>query len=117
MSDIGIIILATNAYFALGIRFIKKFTHHYKGNKQIKFYFYSDTDPQDYLPDNINIEYYYTKHDSWVDGTNSKFINIISLNVWNCRNKSTDPSNNELKLIMCENKFCQPYTSSHLLLA
>ena len=79
MSNIGIVILATNAYFALGIRFIKKFTHHYKGNKQIKFYFYSDTDPQDYIPDNINVEYHYNKHDSWVDGTNSKFTNIILL--------------------------------------
>lgn len=79
MSNIGIVIIATNAYFILGIRFIKKFMYHYKGNKKIKFYFYSDTDPKDYLSDNIDVEFYYNKHTNWVEGTNSKFINIISL--------------------------------------
>jgi hypothetical protein len=79
MSNIGIVILATNAYFVLGIRFIKKFVHHYKGDNQITFYFFSDTDPKPYLPDNIDIKYYYEKHDSWVEGTNSKFKDIISL--------------------------------------
>jgi hypothetical protein len=79
MSNIGIVILATNAYFVLGIRFIKKFMHHSKGDKQITFYFFSDTNPKPYLPDNINIEYYYEQHDNWVDGTNSKFKDIISL--------------------------------------
>lgn len=29
---IGITIIATNAYFPLGIRFIKKFKHYYKGD-------------------------------------------------------------------------------------
>lgn len=79
MSNIGIVILATNAYFVLGIRFIKKFMHHYKGDKQITFYFFSDTDPKPYLPDNIDVEYHYEQHDSWVEGTNSKFKDIISL--------------------------------------
>jgi hypothetical protein len=45
MSKIGIVILATNAYFVLGVRFIKKFMHHYKGNSDVKFYFFSDEDP------------------------------------------------------------------------
>ena len=79
MSNIGIVVLATNAYFVLGIRFIKKFMHHYKGDSQIKFYFFSDEDPKPYLLDNINVEYHYDKHTSWVDGTNSKFKNIVSL--------------------------------------
>jgi hypothetical protein len=83
MPNIGIVILATNAYFVLGIRFIKKFMHHYKGDKQITFYFFSDTDPKPYLPDNINIEYYYEQHSNWVEGTNSKFKDIISLE--NCK--------------------------------
>lgn len=76
---IGIVILATNSYFVLGIRFIKKFMKHYKGNSNITFYFFSDTDPKDYLPDNINFKYIYTSHSNWVEGTNSKFLNIISL--------------------------------------
>lgn len=79
MSNIGIVILATNAYFVLGIRFIKRFVHYYKGNKQITFYFFSDTDPKPYLPDGVDVEFHLEQHSSWVDGTNSKFKNIISL--------------------------------------
>ena len=40
MSKIGIVIIATNSYFVLGIRFIKKFMHHYKGSQKITFYFF-----------------------------------------------------------------------------
>jgi hypothetical protein len=79
MSKIGITILATNAYFVLGIRFIKKFMHHYKGNSEITFYFFSDTNPSDYLSDNINVKYYHTIHNNWVEGTNDKFNSILSL--------------------------------------
>jgi hypothetical protein len=79
MSNIGIVVLATNAYFVLGIRFIKKFIHHYKGDYKIKFYFFSDINPDEYLSNNTNFEYFYDKHTNWVDGTNSKFKNIISL--------------------------------------
>jgi hypothetical protein len=79
MSNIGIVILATNAYFVLGVRFIKKFMHHYKGDSKITFYFFSDTNPSDYLTASINIKYFHTIHNSWVDGTNDKFKSIISL--------------------------------------
>lgn len=79
MSKIGIVILATNAYFALGIRFIKKFMHHYKGDSKITFYFFSDEDPHSYLPDDINVEYHHVNHNHWVDATNDKFRSIISL--------------------------------------
>jgi hypothetical protein len=79
MSNIGIVVLATNAYFVLGIRFIKKFMHHYKGESKIKFYIFSDDNPTTYLPDDFNFDWYYDKHDNWVDGTNSKFKNIVSL--------------------------------------
>lgn len=83
MPNIGIVILATNAYFILGIRFIKRFMHYYKGDKQITFYFFSDTDPKPYLSDNIDVEYYNEQHNDWTDGTNSKFKDIISLS--NCK--------------------------------
>jgi hypothetical protein len=79
MSKIGIVILATNAYFVLGVRFIKKFMHHYKGTSDIKFYFFSDEDPKDYLQDNIDVKYHHAQHKSWVEGTNAKFSSIISL--------------------------------------
>ena len=79
MSKIGIVILATNSYFVLGVRFIKKFIHHYKGNLNIKFYFFSDRDPQPFLQDGIDIDYQKSVHGSWVDATNDKFRNIITL--------------------------------------
>ena len=79
MSNIGIVILATNAYFVLGVRFIKKFMHHYKGDSKITFYFFSNEDPKPYLKNNINIEYHHVVHNNWVDGTNDKFKSIISL--------------------------------------
>ncbi len=76
---IGVVILATNSYFVLGIRFIKKFMHHYIGDSEIKFYFFSDTDPSDYLQAGLNFEYHEVKHDNWVDATNDKFRSIVSL--------------------------------------
>jgi hypothetical protein len=79
MKNIGIVILATNAYFVLGINFIKKFVHHYKGDSKITFYFFSDTNPKDYLPEDIDVKFTYQVHDSWLNGTNSKFSNILSL--------------------------------------
>jgi hypothetical protein len=80
MKNIGIVILATNAYFVLGVRFIKRFMQFYKGNNNITFYFFSDTDPKEYIPDNIDVEYFYTTNNSWVDGTNLKFSSILSIN-------------------------------------
>jgi hypothetical protein len=77
--NIGIVILATNAYFILGVRFIKKFIHHYKGDKQITFYFFSDTDPKSYLQDNIDVQFFKTHHSNWVEGTNDKFKSILLL--------------------------------------
>jgi hypothetical protein len=79
MSKIGIVILATNAYFVLGVRFIKKFMHHYKGESEIKFYFFSDEDPSAYISDDVKVEYHPAEHNSWVDATNDKFRNIIDL--------------------------------------
>lgn len=79
MSKIGIVVIATNAYFVLGIRFIRQFIKHYKGTKKIKFYLFTDTDPTLYLSSNIDFEWIYEKHAVWLHGTNSKFRNIISL--------------------------------------
>ena len=76
--EIGIVILATNAYFVLGLRFVRRFIHFYKGDADIKFYFFSDKSPIDYLP-NCRIEYHHSQNHSWVDGTNSKFLNILKL--------------------------------------
>lgn len=77
--ELGIVIVATNAYFVLGLRFIRRFLHHYKGDRHVKFYFFSDTNPKDYLPLDTNVEFHQTQHNSWVHGTNSKFLNILKL--------------------------------------
>jgi hypothetical protein len=76
---IGIVILCTNAYFVLGIRFAKRFMHFYKGDGDITFYLFTDTDPKDYLPEGIKYEYVHTSHKDWRDGTNAKFTSILSL--------------------------------------
>lgn len=77
--NIGIVILATNAYFVLGIRFIKKFMHHYKGDKSITFYLFSDENPSPYLSGEEDVVFFEQHHTSWVEGTNSKFKNILKL--------------------------------------
>lgn len=79
MKRIGIVILATNAYFVLGVRFIKKFMHHYHGESSIKFYFFSDEDPSNYLPDNIDVAFFNQSHTDWVSATNSKFKNVVEI--------------------------------------
>lgn len=86
---IGIAILATNAYFVLGIRFIKRFMQFYKGPYYIRFFLFCDEDPLPYLPEGIeedfalhmdyDVKYIHTTNKNWVDGTNLKFESIISL--------------------------------------
>lgn len=79
MEKIGIVILCTNGYFPLGIRFVKRFMQFYKGERKIKFFLFSDVNPKDYLPEGIDYEYIYTTNKTWVDGTNLKFTSILSL--------------------------------------
>ena len=79
--EIGIVLIATNAYFVLGLRFIRRFLHFYKGDADIVFYFFSDKDPKKYLPTNTNVKWFKENHSDWRAGTNSKFRNIIKLSV------------------------------------
>ena len=74
--EIGIVIIATNAYFVLGLRFIRRFLHFYEGDANIKFYFFSDKDPKNYLPLNTSVKWFEETHSDWRAGTNSKFRNI-----------------------------------------
>jgi len=80
--EIGIVIIATNAYFVLGLRFIRRFLHFYKGDANIIFHMFSDKNPMSYLP-NCNIVWHPEEHYNWRQGTNSKFRNIIKLNITN----------------------------------
>lgn len=77
MSKIGIVIIATNTYFPLGIRLIKQIEHYYKTNKEIEFYFFSDTEPFEYINEKTKIKFYEEYHKNWVEGVGSKFKNII----------------------------------------
>lgn len=79
MNKIGIVVIGTNGYFPLLIRFVKRFMQYYKGNRGIKFFLFTDENPKDYLPEGIDYEYIHTTNKSWVDGTNLKFNSIISL--------------------------------------
>jgi hypothetical protein len=76
---IGIVILATNVYFILGLRFMRRFMHFYKGEAEIVFYFFSNEDPRPYIPEDFKVKYYKQNHSNWVDGTNSKFKNIVNI--------------------------------------
>lgn len=75
---IGVCILATNIYLLLGLRFIHKWRKYYKGDSEITFYLFTDRDPSRYIETN-DIKYIHSENDTWVDGTNSKFKNIIKL--------------------------------------
>jgi len=77
--NIGILILATNTYLPLGMRLVNRFHHFYRGNANIKFYFCSNQNPIAYLKDEIDIKFIFNMHESWLDGTNSKFKNLLSL--------------------------------------
>lgn len=77
--NVGIVIIATNAYYILGIRFIKRFLHFYKGDSNISFHFFSDRNPEECLSE---IEYskviwHEERHENWISGTNSKFKNML----------------------------------------
>ncbi len=81
MRKIGIVVIATNAYFALGVKFLKQFTFFNTGHDKVTFYFFSDTDPAPYLPNDprLNVKYIPEHHKRWADGTNSKFKNILTM--------------------------------------
>jgi hypothetical protein len=85
-NTISIVIICTNNYSILGLRLINNFMKHYTGNKKIIFNIFTDVDLLDYLPAyNTNkylIDVNHFKNDNWCDGTNSKFINILSLQAY-----------------------------------
>ena len=78
--DIAIIIIATNSYFLLGMRFLKQWLHYNTDNKY-KFYVFTDKNILEYIPEKYHnkVEYIHTEHKSWEDSTNSKFQGIIDL--------------------------------------
>ena len=78
-NTIGILILATNSYFPLGLRLVNRFNHFYSGTARIVYYFVSNQDPKEYMPDGVLYKYIRDDHKNWLEGTNSKFKNILFL--------------------------------------
>ncbi len=78
---IHIVIIATNKYFPLGVRFIKNFYKY--SDVAPKFHFFSDTNPKDYIQEEIDVVYYHETHTSWQAATNSKFHNILKVQASN----------------------------------
>jgi hypothetical protein len=76
---IGILLICTNSYFILGLRFIKSFMKYYIGTHKIHFYVFTDTDPRPYAPNIKNITYMNLSHKNWADATNSKFNMALTL--------------------------------------
>ena len=77
--NIGILILATNAFFPLGLRLINRFSHFYNGSVNVSFYFVSDQNPSDFIPSHVSYTWLEDAHSNWQDGTNSKFKNLLRL--------------------------------------
>lgn len=77
--NIGIKVLATNGYFILGCRFINRFYHLYKGDNNIIFYFFGDKSPYQHIPTNVNVKYYETQNNDWVEAVNTKYSNILQI--------------------------------------
>lgn len=77
-STIHIAVVATNIYFLLGLRFIRQFWE-YCVEKNIKFHFFSDIDPTPYLKEGMQCQYWLENHRSWRDATNSKFKNMLKI--------------------------------------
>lgn len=76
---IGIKVLATNGYFLLGCRFINRFYHLYKGDKDIVFYFFGDKPPYEHTPVGANIKYYHIENSNWIQAVNTKYPNVLKI--------------------------------------
>ena len=74
---ISIYIVGTNNYFPLALRFIKKFHKFYKGAYEIEYLLFADQYAPAFLPPDIKVKLINVEHSNWVQGTNSKFKNII----------------------------------------
>lgn len=83
---ISIVVVCTNSYSALGIRFINNFMRYYKGTKKIIFNIFTDIIISDYLNDYDSNKYLldvtHFENSNWEDGTNSKFTNILSIDAY-----------------------------------
>lgn len=84
---INIVILATNIYALLGLRFAKQLNYRYKGDIPMRIHIFTDFDISTLLSESTdNVFVHLTYNDSWVDATNSKFKNIVFIKNLLCIN-------------------------------
>lgn len=85
-NTISIVVVCTNKYSVLGLRFVNNFMKHYKGNKKIIFNIFTDVAFTDFLPEynreRFLLDINHFENTTWTDGTNSKFSNILSLDAY-----------------------------------
>lgn len=72
--NIAVVLVASNAYSVLGMRFVSQFRHHYRGNAKIAFHWFSDTDPAPYLDDGI--AFYRVHHADWLAADHDKIRSV-----------------------------------------
>lgn len=74
-------LLATNAYCPLAIRFIKKFIYYYTGSCDVFFYYCGDENPYQYLSvkECKKVTPVFTRHGAWPSATNDKFNKMLSI--------------------------------------
>ena len=73
-----IVIICTNKYYKLGIRLASNISKYYKGNTEIVVNLFTHKNPLSEI-NNIKCNYYPTIHPNWQNGTNSKFISLLTV--------------------------------------
>jgi len=73
MSKLGVVVIATNAYFELGLRCVRTFSHF--STEPAHFYFFADQDPGPYLSEEHT--WLKTDHENWTAATDSKFDSFL----------------------------------------
>lgn len=83
-NNLAIVLVATNYYFSLGIRFINRWSYLYEGNLNVTFHFYSESDPSEYLDKNLsNVIFHKMTTKSWPEADVSRIYEIIKLKNYN----------------------------------
>jgi len=78
MASVTFLVVATNAYLPLGVRLVKRFNHFYHGEDAVTIHLLTDEELEPYLPPG-NWARERRIHTNWVEGTSSKFKELITL--------------------------------------
>lgn len=80
MKKICIVLVATNYYFPLGLRFINRWSHLYNGEIETEFHFYSEKDPSEYIDSTLsNVLFHKMETTSWSEADVSRIYEIVKM--------------------------------------